>query len=74
MDNENYAVFIASDSQNSAYGFITLNEGSSIYAGGKFGVILELYVIEKNVIPVLVKHFLIVLLNLLEAKAGNAWK
>lgn len=48
LENEDYVVFIASDSQNAICGFITLNEGSSIYAGGTFGVIREFYVVEEK--------------------------
>lgn len=48
LENENYIVFIASDSNNTPYGIITLNEGSSVYAGGKFGVIREFYITEEN--------------------------
>jgi GNAT superfamily N-acetyltransferase len=48
LNNEHYVVFIASDSQHPACGFITLNEGASIYAGGKFGLIQEFYVVEQK--------------------------
>jgi GNAT superfamily N-acetyltransferase len=45
MGNDSYTVFLAFDSKNSVCGIITLNEGASIYTGGKFGVIREFYVI-----------------------------
>ena len=48
LENENYIVFIASDSNNTPCGIITMNEGSSVYAGGKFGVIREFYVNEEK--------------------------
>ena len=48
LENENYIIFFASDSNNTPCGIITLNEGSSVYAGGKFGIIREFYVNEKN--------------------------
>lgn len=44
LENEAYIVFIASETENPACGFITLNEGTSMYAGGTFGVIREFYV------------------------------
>ena len=48
LKNKNYTVFIASDSNNSACGMITLNEGLSVYAGGTFGIIREFYVINQK--------------------------
>jgi GNAT superfamily N-acetyltransferase len=48
LENENYIVFIASDSNNTPCGIITLNESSSVYVGGKFGAIREFYVNEEN--------------------------
>ena len=48
LKNENYVVFIATDSKNSASGMITLNEGLSVYAGGTFGIIREFYVIKQK--------------------------
>lgn len=36
--------FLATDEQGDAVGVLTLNECASIYAGGKFGEISELYV------------------------------
>ena len=44
--NENTAVwaFLATDDLGNAIGVLTLNECASIYAGGKFGEISELYV------------------------------
>jgi GNAT superfamily N-acetyltransferase len=44
IDSGDYRVFLAYDSHNSVCGVITLNETTSIYAGGKFGVIREFYV------------------------------
>lgn len=48
LENEDYVVFIASDSGRSPCGFITLNEGVSLYAGGTFGVIREFYVTKEK--------------------------
>lgn len=48
LKNEDYVVFIASDSKDSVYGIITLNEGVSVYAGGTFGIIREFYVIKQK--------------------------
>lgn len=48
LKNEDHVVFIASDANDSACGVITLNEGLSVYAGGKFGIIREFYVIEQK--------------------------
>jgi GNAT superfamily N-acetyltransferase len=48
LRNENYVFFIASDFKNSACGIITLNEGLSVYAGGRFGIIREFYVIKQK--------------------------
>lgn len=47
FDNETYVGFLASDAKNQACGLITLNEGSSIYVGGRFGIIREFYVVPK---------------------------
>jgi GNAT superfamily N-acetyltransferase len=40
-----YVVFLSTGPQEYANGIITLSEGLSIYAGGKFGVIREFYII-----------------------------
>jgi GNAT superfamily N-acetyltransferase len=48
LNNEDYVVFIASDSKNFACGMITLSEGLSVYVGGKFGIIREFYVIKQK--------------------------
>ena len=45
LESGEYVVFISDDHQRRASGIITLSEGLSIYAGGKFGVIREFYVI-----------------------------
>lgn len=45
LKDEHYVVFIASDAENSTCGIITLSEGLSVYAGGRFGIIREFYVV-----------------------------
>jgi GNAT superfamily N-acetyltransferase len=45
IEKDDYFVFLAVSSKGSAEGIITLSEGISIYAGGKFGVIREFYVV-----------------------------
>jgi len=45
LKNGDYIVFLSFDSQNSACGMISLSDAISVYAGGKFGVIREFYVI-----------------------------
>jgi GNAT superfamily N-acetyltransferase len=45
LENGDYIVFLSFDFQNSACGMISLSGAISIYAGGKFGVIREFYVI-----------------------------
>jgi len=40
-----YVVFLSIGPQDYANGIITLSEGLSIYAGGRFGVIREFYII-----------------------------
>ena len=39
-----YWAFLAEVPQDGAVGVITLNEGTAIYAGGRFGTIAELYI------------------------------
>jgi GNAT superfamily N-acetyltransferase len=41
---ENFGAFIAYDSESKPIGLITISEAFSIYNGGDFGVITELYV------------------------------
>jgi GNAT superfamily N-acetyltransferase len=45
IDRDDYFVFLAVSSKGSAEGILTLSEGISIYAGGRFGVIREFYVV-----------------------------
>ena len=47
MENGEYVAFISNNHQGDATGIITLSEGISIYAGGKFIVIQEFYVFQK---------------------------
>jgi GNAT superfamily N-acetyltransferase len=47
LQNDEYVVLLAIDSKGLAAGVLTLSEGISIYAGGKFGVIREFYVVPK---------------------------
>ena len=43
-ENSDVWAFLAMDEQGDAVGVLTLNECASIYAGGKFGEISELYI------------------------------
>ena len=45
LENGVYVAYISYNHEGHASGIITLSEGISIYAGGKFGVIQEFYVI-----------------------------
>jgi GNAT superfamily N-acetyltransferase len=45
LESGEYVVFLSDGPQGYPNGIITLSEGLSIYAGGKFGVIREFYVI-----------------------------
>ncbi|MGA2733901.1 MAG: GNAT family N-acetyltransferase [Syntrophobacteraceae bacterium] len=45
LEKDEYLAFLAFDEKDFASGIITLSEGISIYAGGRFGVIRELYVV-----------------------------
>jgi GNAT superfamily N-acetyltransferase len=45
LESGEYVVFLSNYSQGHSNGIITLSEGLSIYACGKFGVIREFYVI-----------------------------
>ena len=45
LESGEYVVFLSNGPQGYANGIITLSEGLSIYAGGKFGVIREFYII-----------------------------
>lgn len=45
LGNGEYVAFISDNHHGQACGIITLSEGISIYAGGKFGIIREFYVI-----------------------------
>jgi GNAT superfamily N-acetyltransferase len=45
LESGEYVAFLSNSPQGYANGIITLSEGLSIYAGGKFGVIREFYVI-----------------------------
>ncbi len=47
IEKHDYFVFLAVSSSGSAEGILTLSESISIYAGGKFGVIREFYVVPK---------------------------
>jgi len=44
LEKDEYVVFLAVDSKGLAGGIITLSEGIAIYAGGRFGIIREFYV------------------------------
>lgn len=72
LENENYIVFIASDTNNLPCGIITLNEGSSVYVGANSAQFENCMLLRKSDLPVLANHFFRVLLNLLEAKDGKA--
>jgi len=45
LENDKYVVLLAVDSKGLVTGILTLNEGISIYAGGRFGVIGEFCVL-----------------------------
>ena len=45
LEKDEYLVFLAVNSKGFADGILTMNEGVSIYAGGRFGVIREFYVV-----------------------------
>ncbi|MGA2109936.1 MAG: GNAT family N-acetyltransferase [Syntrophorhabdales bacterium] len=45
VEKDGYCVFLALCSEGSAKGIITLSEAISIYAGGRFAVIREFYVV-----------------------------
>jgi len=45
IEKDHCFVFLAVNSRGSAEGILTLSESISIYAGGKFGVIREFYVV-----------------------------
>ena len=45
LEKDEYVAFLAVGSKGSAEGIITLSEGVAIYAGGRFGVIREFYVV-----------------------------
>jgi GNAT superfamily N-acetyltransferase len=47
LENDEYVVLLAIDSKGLIAGILTLSEGISIYAGGRFGVIREFYVVPK---------------------------
>lgn len=42
--NDGFWAFLAKDEDNEILGVITLSESSAIYAGGKFGEIMELFI------------------------------
>jgi GNAT superfamily N-acetyltransferase len=44
-ENDEYVVLLATNSKMLVAGILTLSEGISIYAGGRFGVIREFYVV-----------------------------
>ncbi len=44
LGKDEYAVFLSLDRQGVVTGLLTMSEGISIYAGGRFGVIREFYV------------------------------
>ena len=45
LEDDEYVVLLAMDSKGYVAGILTLSEGISIYAGGRFGVIREFYVV-----------------------------
>jgi GNAT superfamily N-acetyltransferase len=45
LENDEYVVLLSTDSKGLVAGILTLSEGISIYAGGRFGVIREFYVV-----------------------------
>ena len=45
LEDDKYVVLLASDSKGLIAGTLTLSEDISIYAGGRFGVIREFYVV-----------------------------
>jgi GNAT superfamily N-acetyltransferase len=45
LKNGDYVAFLSENSQGTANGVLTMSEGVSIYAGGRFGVIREFYVV-----------------------------
>ena len=45
LEKDDYLAFLAVEPNGFADGIITLSEGISIYAGGRFGVIREFYVV-----------------------------
>ena len=47
LKNDEYVVLLATDPKGVVAGILTLSEGISIYAGGRFGVIREFYVVPK---------------------------
>ncbi len=48
LESGEYVVFLSLGPHGQANGIITLSEGISIYAGGKFGVIREFYVLPEE--------------------------
>ena len=48
LESGEYVVFLSLGPHGRANGIITLSEGISIYAGGKFGVIREFYVLPEE--------------------------
>lgn len=69
--SKDYIAFIASAPENPACAFITLNEGTSVYAGGRFGVIREFYVIEEKRSSGIGKALL---QSAIECAQRNGWK
>ena len=45
LESDEYVVFLSNSPKGYVNGIITLSEGLSIYAGGKFGIIREFYVL-----------------------------
>jgi len=45
FEKDEYTIFLAVNTNGDADGIITVNEGVSLYAGGRFGVIREFYVV-----------------------------
>ena len=45
LGKDDYTVFFAVDSEGFVGGILTLSKGISIYAGGRFGIIREFYVV-----------------------------
>jgi GNAT superfamily N-acetyltransferase len=45
IEGKEYVAFLAFDSNSKASGVITLSEAVSVYAGGRFGVIREPYIV-----------------------------